>query len=238
MTKVVSSLIRIGIVVLIFLPVTANACPVSAIITASANGSTAEVTLSGDAVLDPITGNYVWTLGNEVPILDAAIEKFKITVSDDPEASVEFGVRAGGAATTFNILSDVVTFDPLVKPEAYASAGVTLTDRGPTTGATITGLYTGGKTNQAMYNGATVWAYLVSGFSIPSGTQTNEEEKGNEFSPIMINDTLTSIESDFYFTVTARDSASGTSTFDVVPEPATICLLGLGGLALLRKHKA
>jgi len=165
------------------------------------------------------------------------IEKLNLYGKADPEIGVEFGLRAGSSATTFIVNSGLETFAALTNPGAYASAGITLTDRLGASGAMITGLFAGGKTNQAIYNSATVFANLVSGFSIGSGTQTNHEEKGNEFSKIAINDTLTSIESNFYFTLSAKDSASGTSAFIVNPEPATICLLSLGALSLIRRKK-
>jgi hypothetical protein len=225
----------------LILPVGAKACPVSVTITATneETGQSQVVTLGGETSLDIITGNSVWAIGSEVPILDGAIESFKLTVNVDPEVGIEFGVRAGGSATTFKILStdtEIVSFDPLVNPTAYASAGITLTDRTPTAGAAITGLFDGGKTHQARYNGSTVFANLVDGFSISSGTLTASEDKPLSGSQI-ISGTVTSIESEFRFTLSARDSASGTSTFEVVPEPATIALLGLGALSLIRRKK-
>jgi hypothetical protein len=160
-----------------------------------------------------------------------------LTVNVDPEVGLEFGVRAGNVAKTFTILSEVVSFAPLVNPTAYASAGITLTNMAPA-GATITGLSPGYKTYQARYNGSPVFANLVDSFAVPAtGTVVKEEEKGNESSMILIPATLTSIESKFYFTLSARDSASGTSTFVVVPEPATVALLGLGALSLLRRKR-
>ncbi|MGA2172549.1 MAG: PEP-CTERM sorting domain-containing protein [Sedimentisphaerales bacterium] len=225
----------------LILPVGAKACPVSVTITATNEAGQSQVaTLGGETSLDASTGNFVWTLGSEYTFKDdAAIESLTLTSNGDPEVGIEFGVRAGSSTTTFSILSDVISFDPLVNPTAYASAGVTLTDRTPTPGATITGLFDG-KTHQARYNGSIVFANLVDGFSIGSGTLTASEDKPLSGSQV-ISGTLTSIESEFSFKLSARDSASGTSTFEiipaVVPEPATVGLLGLGTLSLLRRKR-
>jgi len=162
--------------------------------------------------------------------VDAGIEKLAFKINNDPEVGIEFGVRAGTSATTYSIASDIVTFDALINPTAEASAGITLTDRNGN-GAAITGLFAGGKVHQARYNSSSVYANLVSGFSTSSGTNTGYEEKGAD----VISGNVSSIESEFYFTLSAKDSASGTSTLVVVPEPATVAILAIGVLSLVRK---
>jgi hypothetical protein len=46
---------------------------------------------------------------------------------------------------------------------------------------------------------------------------------------------VSSIESEFHFVLSANQEASGTSMFEVVPEPVGLSFLALGGLALLRR---
>ena len=231
-------ILAIVLAAVLILPVGAKACLISVTVQVTAGNQAFDQTFTGDAVATA-DGRFECVLvGQDVATFDeGAITYLKVFKNADPEVGVEFGVRAGGSAATISILSDVVSFGPLVNPMAYASAGVTLTNIAPA-GATITGLFGDGQTHQARYNGTRVFANLVDTFVVPStGTVVNEEEYGNESSMITINDTLTSIESEFRFRLSARDSASGSSTFVVTPEPATVCLFGLGALSLLRKRK-
>jgi hypothetical protein len=226
------------------LPMGAGACLIHYSVTVTAGADAA--VFSGEGWTDA-DGYFERVLvDSDQAIGDAFIESLKLRINSDPEVGVDFGVRAGALATPFHILSsafEVVEFPPIVNPTASAIASVTLTDRSPAE-ATITGLFPDDKIHQAKYNGPNgsgVFANLVSSFSTPSGSgmRTEEEEKGNESSMITINDTLTSIESEFWFTLSAKDSAIGTSNFVVeeVPEPATICLLSLGALSLIRRKK-
>lgn len=231
-------ILAIVLAAVLILPFSAKACIVTGTITVTAaNENTSDTktfNITGETGSD---GKFVWALGQEVSILDGAIESLKFTTNLDPDAGTDFGVRAGSSTTTFNIFSDVEVFTPMTNPDAYASAGISLTDRaGSTPGATITGLFADGKINQAMYNGTTAFAYLVDTFSVTGNTLTHNESKPLSGSEVL-NDTLTSIESDFSFTLTAKDAAAGTSDFSVVPEPATICLLGLGVLGLIRRKR-
>ena len=218
----------------LILPVGANGGMVAVTVKVTAGTQSFDHTFTGNTVATADGFECVLVGQQEVATFDdGAITGLTLRMNADPEVGIEFGVRAGSLATTYSILSDIAVFGELVNPTAYASAAITLTDRSPA-GATITGLYSGGKTYQARYNGSSVFANLVNGFAIPSESQTNSEAMPPSGSQI-ITGALTSIESEFNFTLSARDSASGTSTFEVVPEPVTFVLLGLSALALRRR---
>jgi hypothetical protein len=183
-----------------------------------------------------------WTLPAPVALMSngqqlGTIKELEVQSDVDPYVNLFVDVQAGATDTTFDIASSVVSFAPLLNPNAYASAGITLTS--DYHGATITGLFDGGKTYQARYNGSTVYANLLNGFSIAANDSGNNDDRSPAIGTQTILDSVSSIESEFNFILSANEQASATSRFEVdaVPEPATLSLLILGGLALLRRRK-
>jgi hypothetical protein len=162
--------------------------------------------------------------------LDAA----SLSLNSDPNVSLAFAVTAGGADTTFSISSPIVSFGALTNPQGFATAGITLTDNDGN-GASFTGLFPGPKGYQAQYNGrSAVFTNLISPITAgpDAATATTSERfpvTGTTVVPGVVND----IESQWFFVLSANDSASGTSRFNVVPEPSSMVLAVLGFVGLV-----
>lgn len=186
----------------------------------------------------------VWMIENSHSIFSgdnpgnalAVLEGLTVTLDGDPAVSLNFSLTSGGTDTTVTITSATVFFAPIVNPEAYAVAGVTLTDNN-SNGATATGLQSGVKLYEATYNTTVGWADLVGSLS----ALVDNTAIGNERMPLVgrqvIPATVSSIQSEFKFILSAGDSISATSRFYVIPEPAVMSLLVIGGLALLRRRR-
>ena len=175
-----------------------------------------------------------WVLDHDINITagDIVIGKltafqYSIASAADPTAMLIFAVQAGSSDTTFNFSSGPVSFSTITNGMAYASAGVTLT--GDSNGATITGLF-GGKCYQARYNASnTVFTNLVNSFSTPVDSTSTASERNPVAGRVQIAGAVDSIQSQFNFTLSANDTASGTSRFDIIPIPEPGSLLALGG---------
>lgn len=192
--------------------------------------------------LVPCNGGLAdWTMSGPVDIfgqdnvLLGRIRELEFQSDSEPFVNLKFAVEAGTVDTTFDIHSAVLSFDPLMNPRAWASAGITLTGDGD--GATLTGLLAGGNCYEARYNSSIVYTDLVTGFTAsPDVTVTQSARRPNagyEDLSVIIN----SMEAEFNFTLSALDQASGTSRFEVIPEPTSMSLLALGALSLLRRSR-
>lgn len=151
----------------------------------------------------------------------------------------DFSVFSTAQNSAFQINSAVVSFSliPSSTATAFASAAVTLVD-GLGDGAKLNPGANGGYTAM-LNNGSVIFDELF-----PSGTPLdvapgvgtdNFSQDTGSFLPTGID--VTSISASWDFTLSAFDSATGTSTFTIVPAPASAALLGLGGLAAARRRR-
>lgn len=184
---------------------------------------------------------YRWTLASPVNVyssenpgnLLATINGFSVELDGDPGVSLGFAVSAAAVDTHITVTSSTVAFAPLINPLAFATAAITVTDDDSSPlGASATGLFPGNLAYRATYNGATTFADLV----LPVTAATDSSAIGSGRFPLagmtVIAGAVSSISSQFDFLLSANDSASGTSRFNVVPEPSTLALGMIGALGL------
>jgi hypothetical protein len=177
---------------------------------------------------------YQWTLAAPVNIygsddqqLIGTLRELHVELEGDPGVSLGFNVTANNSPTLVTVTSATVTFAPLFNPMAFASAAITVTDAG-SNGANATGTFGGSLAYQALFNGSSVFANLVSPVSAGVDSSATGSDRLPALGMISIPGAVTSIQSQFSFVLSANDTASGTSRFNVVPEPASLILVVLG----------
>lgn len=204
---------------------------------------------------DPETGTWSYVQDGELPLMDgescvAYLTGFDAMIAEDPAVNLNFSVQAGTATTRFHVASALLDFPIISNAQGRASAAVTLTDFDPFDGAAnLTGIGDTGGAYLAQYNG---WAGNVSfpsgdpdplGITFAEGINSivadlgaSETETLNvDWTPIAVEDPY-DMSALFSFDLTANDLGSGTSNYIIIPEPASLTALLLGGLALLRRR--
>lgn len=191
--------------------------------------------------------NFSWSLANDggpVSLGGAMLNDLRFDLHHDPVVGSNFNVTSGPVNTVFTINSAIVNFaEDCDLGRATAFIGVTDSATFGTPGnVVLTGLQPGGNAFQARYNAAnTAFANLIPGLVYNgagggSTAFTGQSDPLNNF--ISLGGIANSINSQFKFSLSAFDRASGTSTFEVIPAPGSAALLALGGLAAARRRRS
>lgn len=207
------------------------------------NGGVFHWELSEDTYIEDILGNptEIWLQaaneennfrGTSVTVIPAGPGRA------NPQVNVNFSVIGGLSAGDFTITSALVSFPTIYNAQGQVNVGINLTDRTPAN-ATLTNMAGFGGKSYSWVNGlpnaggASLFRQLFAqNLSITGGSISDTDQTAG-FEAIGAN--VSSISGQIKFTLSARDLASGSSTFIVTPEPAS-ALMVLGLVALLRRR--
>jgi hypothetical protein len=211
---------------------------------ATANGNSAQYVAEFDVAA--IEERYEWSLDEPVVLKDSVsgvelgtLSTLGLAYKGDPAIAMNFSLQSALPGVTFSISSALMSFAAISNPVAYATGGLTLTDLDHDQ-ATLTGLLAGGAAYQGTFNnGPAAWASLFTAplvapsFSSVGITDRTPVGAGNWAS---VGYPVSSMQAQFMFQLNGADMASGTSMFEVVPEPSMCGLMLLGILFVLRRR--
>jgi hypothetical protein len=186
--------------------------------------------------------NFFWTAGEDMDIVGGGGEVLgtvaagsHIELYADPQIAMGFSFQAGDADTDVTVTSALLSFPTIASAMARADAAFTVMDF-MGSGASLTGLEPGGGAYRAYYNDSTTFTEAIDQIAVaPPDTLADDSfayPGAGAYSPI---GSVSNMGAEIGFTLSANAFASGSSNFEVVPEPAGLVLLVVG-LGVLRRR--
>lgn len=204
----------------------------------NAQGATASSRADLDASAFDENNSLILPVGTATPLCEISIDSLSFTVN--PSVGLNINVKNNSNFTqtfTFTVTLPVV---PPITPSTLVggSVGGSVTDEnfdGTATVSTVSGtpLYSGlidGNTVLSLHGDPSSWTTFAT-------TNIDSVSAGLPGPTIPGPAAFTSIGIRYEFTLTPGDTAGLTGNFIVIPEPASLSLLAVGGLALLRRSR-
>jgi hypothetical protein len=226
------------LIAVLFFPVAAVGQSVLINVTASGSGTLTHTFDTGinwcDVYADPnsrktwnLPESYTFDFGDHT----ATLESLSVSLKAEPDLQLGFSAVSSNGATNFLFTSDVLTFTPLTNAQAWVYATASCLP-----GTTVSAVNFPGKLFRSLYNGTQIFADAVNPYSfVPGGVY-------EYIPPTPVAGQVSSMQVMWSLNVNSGGHADGLGEFNVtgtmIPEPASILLLSLGSLALIRKHKA
>ncbi|NLG44724.1 MAG: hypothetical protein GX547_15895 [Phycisphaerae bacterium] len=182
--------------------------------------------------------NFFWSPNEDIPLMsgDQVVgtivkDDSYIAIYADPQIAMGFSFQAGDTPTDVIVTSGVLSFPTIAEATARADAAFTVMG----SGVSLVGLHAGGGAYRAYYNDSVTFAeaigpitagpteFAVGDFAYPGG---------GAYLPI---GSVSNMGAEIAFTLSANGFASGSSNFEIVPEPAGLLLLALGVCVLRRR---
>lgn len=193
---------------------------------------------------DEESNTWSWSQGSSVDILGddeeviATLQNANVYIQGDPSINLGFAVQAGGTDTTFTITTALLSFGTINNADGQAGAGFTITDV-DRNGAVFTAGNGTGDAYLAQYNGVvptgTDFTRLIGDFSSAAGKSASSSDNDPVSGYRPVGGNVSDMSARVQFTLSANDLASGTNSYEIIPEPSALALLALGALSLLRR---
>jgi hypothetical protein len=184
--------------------------------------------------------NFFWSTDVAIPIMSGSevLGTFgpgHLELYADPSVALGFSFQSGDVPLSVTISSALLSFPSMPNPAARTSAAATLLDLSGA-GAALTGTGPGGFAYRALFEDGSTFASGIPELVVTppeSLAATSFTYPGVGYVPV--SPSHTGISAQWSFMVTARAMVSGSSEFEIIPEPASLLLLAVG-LGLVRRR--
>lgn len=187
--------------------------------------------------------NFFWTARQDISITGADGQVLgtvgagsHLALYADPQIAMGFSFQAGSDPTNVTVSSSVLSFPTISSPQGRADVAFTVMDFFGS-GASLSGLEPGGGAYRAFYNGSTTFVDAVHQITVVPPDALADGSYvypgGGAYAAIPV--PVSSMGAEISFTLSPYGFASGSSNYEIIPEPAGLILLVVG-LGVLRRR--